>query len=510
MGFLSIQHIKIASSNPSYKYHPSTFQIHAAGVDVDADAAFSHGDEDGIQQVHQEQDNPKDFHFENISDEEALLACRAYLQRKNKLGSNGWTKHHKRKINMQKSLALGNNRPLSESNGALDEGIGYFWEDPTDLKYLRTGRPRLYFDNGVDEFVTDFMREHDDDDDNELDWLHGRKEEKKEDDDVENSVIVNKEDSSVFTGFPTMPTKEFSTRSNSKKALFQNEEWKRKWYEARWGNLAEERQERRKEKKIKKFIKQIPNDVLRSEELAALSDAEIEGAVRTYIVANKRRSRAQHNRMKIKRNMLLSNTLDKEDMRSRDTAAAASEASTSKKTVKRLKPTLDSFMMQLNGSSEVNGLLADQMQRRSERATMAYQTRIQHIMDSKMKPTPNSEYSHAKKAEYLPKRVDAALHRIKRALDESLHPKSADIEIILEPKRLSGRKDLFKDILLKCFGMRGKCVPDLRLEDGEFKKASSSADTSDVNKMEKKFVTTCSVLEVGHFVAHKLREVEDR
>jgi len=458
----------------------------------------------------EEQDNPEDFPIDNITDEEALLACRAYLQRRNKLGKHGWTKHHKRKIHMMNSLALGTNRPLSEINGALDEGSGYFWEDPTELKYLRTGRPRLYFDNGVDEFVKDFMREHDGDD-NGSDWWHEEDDGNngEEDDDGENNIIINEEESSIFTGFPTMPTKEFSNRSNGKKALFQNEKWKQKWYEARWGDLTKERQERRKEKKIQNFIKQIPSDILRSEELAALSDDEIEDAIRTYFVANQRRSRAQHKRMEIKRKMLLSNTLDKEGGARNDDLAAGTEVSTS---MKKLEPTLDSFMMQLNGSSEANRRLAEERQRRSERAAMIYQMRMQHMDTKKIPSTSKSkmESSCVKRTAHLPRKVDAALNRIQYALDMSSCPESVDVEIILEPKRVSGRKALLKDILLKCFGMRGKCVPDLRLGDGDLKTFYSSADSSQINEMDKMFVTTCSVHELGNFVSHQLRQDEGR
>ena len=417
---------------------------------------------------------------------------------------------------MENSLALGNNRPLGDIDGGrrgVDEGIGYFWENPAELKYLRTGRPRLYFDDSTTEFVRDFMLEQAEDE-NENDWLHNNdQDEEDEDEDVKNALIINdEEENGVFTGFPTMPTREFSIRSNGKKKLFQDEEWKRKWYEARWGDLAKERKIWRKNKKIEKFIQQIPSDVLDSDELAALSDDEIEDAIRTYIVANQRRSKAHKKRTEVKRNMTLRNSMDKDVRDGQYDGTVGGKEPTSVKASRKIEPTtLDSFMMQLNGSSEANEALAEERQRRSDRAAAAYLTRLENI-DAKTKPKRTfwSEKSAAKTkaqsftagtTETLPDKVGAALARIKRSLDKDKHPKSSDIETILQPKRLAGRKNLLQEILLKCFGMRGKCVPS--------KKFYSSVDSLDVNHTDKKFVTSCSVHELGDFVAYTLRLDED-
>lgn len=418
---------------------------------------------------------------------------------------------------MENSLALGNNRPLSDIDGGLDEGIGYFWEDPAELKYLRTGRPRLYFDDTTTEFVRDFMLEHAEDE-NDSDWLHNNNQDE-EDEDVKNALIINdEEENGIFTGFPTMPAREFSSRSNGKKKLFQDEEWKRKWYEARWGDLAKERQEWRKNKKIEKFIQQIPSDVLGSDELAALSDDEIEDAIRTYIVANQRRSRAHKKRTEVKRNMTLRNSMNKDVEHGRDDDGGGGGEPTAMKASRKIEPTtLDSFMMQLNGSSEANEALAEERQRRSNRAAAAYLTRLENL-DARTKPTSRSEKASAKtktkssiaeRNQTLPKKVGAALARIRRSMDKDKRPKSSDIETILKPKRLSGRKNLLQEILLKCFGMRGKCVPDLHLDEDDSKKFYASVDYLDVNHMDKKFVTSCSVHELGQFVAYTLRQDDD-
>lgn len=504
-GFLQIltQQIAPSSSCARASHHSRNF------ITIQNASSKSNQEQNTSNNNHQSED----FTVQNITDEEALLACRAYLQRKNKLGKNGWTKHHKRKLLLENSLALGNNRPLGDVDGGrrVDEGIGYFWEDPAELKYLRTGRPRLYFDDSTTEFVRDFMLEQAEDE-NDSDWLHNNnQDEEDEDEDVKNALIINdEEENGIFTGFPTMPTREFSIRSNGKKILFQDEEWKRKWYEARWGDLEKERKEWRKNKKIEKFIQQIPSDVLDSDELAALSDAEIEDAIRTYIVANKRRSRAHKKRTEVKRNMTLRNSMEKDVGDGRDGDAVDGEEPTAMKASRKIETTtLDSFMMQLNGSSEANEALAEERQRRSDRAAAAYLTRLENI-DAKTKPTSRSEKAATKtkaqsfmaeRTETISKKVGAALARIRRSLDKDTRPKSSDIETILQPKRLAGRKNLLQDILLKCFGMRGKCVPS--------KTFYSSVDSLDVNHTDKKFVTSCSVHELGDFVAYTLRQDED-
>jgi len=77
-----------------------------------------------------------------------------------------------------------------------------------------------------------------------------------------------------------------------KRNNFQNPEWKAKWYQRRWGNNATNTQKVlhvKRQKKLKQLIQKIPSEILRSDELASLSDEEIEEAIRTYVLGNKRR-----------------------------------------------------------------------------------------------------------------------------------------------------------------------------------------------------------------------------
>ena len=77
---------------------------------------------------------PSDIDVDSVSDAEALLACRAYLQRKNRLGL--WKTQERRQ----------QGRPPSMKNTTTcsDADTGFFWPDPTQLKYLY--RPDSDFD----------------------------------------------------------------------------------------------------------------------------------------------------------------------------------------------------------------------------------------------------------------------------------------------------------------------------------------------------------------------------
>jgi len=87
----------------------------------------------------------------------------------------------------------------------------------------------------------------------------------------------------------------------------------------------------------------------------------------------------------------------------------------------------------------------------------------------------------------------------------AVFPKSEDVQVILRPKRLRGRKDMLRDILVKCFHLRGKCVPNLNLRDGDLLDYYLNASPDDIDGYEdRKFVTQCSVKELGTFAIYKL------
>jgi hypothetical protein len=103
------------------------------------------------------------------------------------------------------------------------------------------------------------------------------------------------------------------------------------------------------------------------------------------------------------------------------------------------------------------------------------------------------------------KTVQAPLERIRKALDEGSYPAVDDIEMILKPKRLTGRKKLLQEILLKCFGLRGKCIPCLNLNHDELEEFYLTCQPGTLEEMEKQFVSTSSIHELAYFISYNLR-----
>jgi hypothetical protein len=77
-------------------------------------------------------DNHKETMPLTVSDSEIVLACRAYLQRKNRL-AGGWAEAAKWRKRKEALLSA-----ISEQQ----ESVGFFWEDPSQLRYL--------YDNNAD------------------------------------------------------------------------------------------------------------------------------------------------------------------------------------------------------------------------------------------------------------------------------------------------------------------------------------------------------------------------
>ena len=471
-------------------------------------------------EINNDNDSDIDIPMQSISDEEALLACRAFLQKKNRLPSEfGWKQHQERKRKLEKSLAL---------SSTADEGAGYFWEDPTQLKYLFTGRPRLSFGDDTDDLNlllddSDIMGRQSYDG---INMNMNDVDEDDEDEDIKNALIIedDEEDGVYFTGFPAFPPESFAKRSKNKKALFQDKQWKAKWYEARWGNFAEERAALRKTKRIEKYIQQIPSEILRSAELAVLTDDDIEDAIRTYIVANKRRSKSHKKRIEMKRSKLgkrwnPKSTSEDDDDSTNDKEKGSEDedededdvtTTTTATTFVKSQPTLDSFMAYVDsGQSSPRNELKERQRKRSKQASKSYETRRQNAS--------NTHY-HASKDEGKPRRrttmrMSGALTRITSALNNAptSFPRSGDIDILLEPKRLAGRKELLRDVLFECFGLRGKCVPELKVESGyEDLEAFYDCHSLDsINALDTKFVSKCTIYEIGCFIMFKLRTIED-
>jgi len=201
------------------------------------------------------EDVSRDLTQRTVTDEEALLACRAYIQRKNRLG---WTQYESRKKLARRSLALASpsterwaGRNFNTSLTNTNSGVGYFWEDPNELKYLRKSCNLTLFDEN-DEQLEDFY--HRDDEESKrnqreltnefynpfMATVGGGQEDDEEDSNEVQRLTVwdNIEQKGVFNSFPMYPSDAARRRSESKKKLFQKADFKAKWYEKRWGTAA--------------------------------------------------------------------------------------------------------------------------------------------------------------------------------------------------------------------------------------------------------------------------------
>jgi len=180
------------------------------------------------------EDISRDLTQWTVTDEETLLACRAYLQRKNRLG---WTQYERRKKLARRSLALASpsterstgsnfNTSLTDTNS----GVGYFWEDPNELKYLKKSRNLTLFDENDEQLEDFYYRDDEESKKNQRELKDefynpslgnvggGQEDEEEEDDELHRQDLWdNDEQKGVFTSFPMYPPDEVRRRSESKK-----------------------------------------------------------------------------------------------------------------------------------------------------------------------------------------------------------------------------------------------------------------------------------------------------
>jgi len=430
-----------------------------------------------------------------VTDEQALLACRAYLQRRNRLG---WTQAKNRKSLAKNTLAL---HPLPSNivedatNGSKNFNAGYFWEDPSELIYLKNSRPRQLvqknkllgkenenIDSGDEEILFEFSDEEDED-------------EYEEDEEGEmmgdTQSLKDVDDGGIFTSFPAFPPTSHVRQSQSRKELFQDPKWKAQWYKKRWGNKKgiEKRKRDREQKRIKQLIQQIPSEILRSPELAALTNEEIEDAIDTYMMANIKRRESHLKRTKQRKDNLQTTSGEILSNWNRDKAQSPLSFTPSDDELKEIQ------------------------KKRSEKAAKSYKTRLKNIkklnqMDCD--PKLRKKIIHKNRAlreiivegELSPRK---AIERIEETIRDNNLPLMQDIDRILEPKYLSGRKELMKIVLKDCFNLMGKCVPDLSKVDPSENEFYAIATSADVDSIQKKFVTQCTVYELGALVKYLLR-----
>ena len=359
---------------------------------------------------------------QDLSDEEVLLACRAYLLRHKKIG---WAQQERRKNTRDASLAL-----TEGETGA----VGYFWENPEELLYLKsTGGSGLGTtrQNEQNEVVTISKNDAESGDNTDLNY---------------------------FKWFPDRPTEEHENRSKAQREKWKDPEWKALWYERRWGKRGEKKiaAKEKKQRRLESMIESIPVHVLNSPAFAEMTNTEVDSAIASYLSARRRRSTSRKT----------SEIEQKDLLRPRESSAKGADSEEEK--------------------------LVKLQQQRSQRAKKAYQTRLAN------QETKNEESEGMKRSgsiklvmpSSLPYVFAAreALERIELALDSGTDIDENDIDLILVPGRMSGRKDLLLRIMRERFDLRGKCVPD------------------DAGRLL--FATTCSLKKLGVFVKKKVMERE--
>ena len=183
----------------------------------------------------------------SVSDAEALLACRAYLQRKNRLG---WHRAKERKA-LREQAAQEN---------------GFFWEtlEQSDYRNKREEED-IDFDQGEDSF---------------------ERLERVSSDDIQ-------EQPGIFTEMPTGPNHRSEIRSRVKKEQWMDAQFRERWYESRWGDHVKPTDESKKQLRLQTKLLEIPTAILDSPEFATLTEEEIDEAIISYVVSNRKRSVAR-------------------------------------------------------------------------------------------------------------------------------------------------------------------------------------------------------------------------
>jgi len=475
-----------------------------------------------------------------VSDEEILLACRAYLQKRNRLE---WTQATKRKRHAQ----LVDIRRKGEDG----VGVGYFWENPDELLYLQSvssANRRAQLEGGgnnVGNLTNINMLE------NEEDIYAESNEELENTEEYEstNDIKMDKSDTmpfymnryksdvdqtktsssgDSFTSYHHNPSEEHLKRSLASRKRWSDPQFRQKWYAKRWGKKGKNiyNQETspsnsiippspsysspKHQKQLRKKLNSLPPTFWSSPLFSTLTEDELQKAVSTYILSNEKRSHTRKQKQKGGLRKWVQQEIEGGDVQ-----------------------------FQNQNTEEA---LKERQRIRSERARRAYQTRLKNeelrqkieeqsktkVQDSTNKiskketssTTKTKKSSYAKslttllstnsypnskttskqndltakgQAQKLKLQQKETMIQIEKCLDNKEFPSSLDVSYILSAARLKGRKPLLLRILKERFGLYGKCIP---------------GDTSLGKESKMLFATKCNVDVLGSFLIEKLEERE--
>lgn len=421
-----------------------------------------------------------------VSDAEALLACRAHLQRTNSL--NEWTEGEQRKQRR---------RSIWEQAKQSDE-VGFFWENPDELIYYdRSKRPMWLTESNMNEerekvkmdtnsniYQADHRAFTLESELLALDLqsadistgyeVNVGKFDRELSFDIEKlDIPVDDSDGVDITAFSESFDYDHEAylshkrRSEAMRRQFQDPDWKDYWYQVRWGDHSVPSESEKRQQKLEKRVQsEVMKDFLSHPELCKLDEDIIAKAIQTYRQGNEKRSKSVREVFE-KRKTPISDDIN------------------DAKVPRDILYRVDHVQQ------------AEQRRLRGEIAKRAYRTRLENRRVRNQCTNGSSERKQPDDT-VLNGTCDspmAALERINLLLDINpssiianmtiLNTVDEDLHILSQPQRLSGRKPLLRRVLKEVFGLRGKCVP-------------TPGGVA--------FVTASSVSDLVAFVHHKLDE----
>eukprot|EP00547_Thalassionema_nitzschioides_P002274 CAMPEP_0194218042 /NCGR_PEP_ID=MMETSP0156-20130528/22860_1 /TAXON_ID=33649 /ORGANISM="Thalassionema nitzschioides, Strain L26-B" /LENGTH=313 /DNA_ID=CAMNT_0038947267 /DNA_START=263 /DNA_END=1201 /DNA_ORIENTATION=+ len=245
-------------------------------------------------------------------------------------------------------------------------------------------------------------------------------------------IDIEEEELGGFRSMPTGPSEKSAVRSKIKKQQFKDPTFRERWYHARWGGHTKQTPEEKRKELIHSKFGSVPASVWASPEFGDLTDEEIQIAITTYVNSNKKRSE------KLKKSPQERPSL-KEELRA--------EGEDQK---------LDRDML-FTPSEE---LLREKQRERYLIGKLRYEKRKGTLKEVKQASTEASRLMSKRGRRPTGSSPQDAMARIITDLDAGNQPSRQDVEKLMEPKKLSRRKDILKRILKEHFKLRGKCIPN--------------------------------------------------
>ena len=407
----------------------------------------------------QDDEAPANIAVEDLSDAEVLLACRSYLSKRKKIE---WSAAERRKRAREQS---------AQYTAGESGTVGYFWENPEELVYLKAGGSGDKRGSGGTSGAEGGGKYLSGSDGNSGDgggslamafdggdlWSDGVVE-----DDADVSPAASFDDDyfvsaadrierSVLGGYLSGPSEEHTRRSEAQKSKWKDPKWKDEWYKRRWGEKGEKMKsdDEKAQKKLEDMVNAIPADVLALPELVEMSDADVASAVQIYLESRRKRSETNENK---KREKVVTKRVSRGSTQPDDEDSAI-------------------IVSSVDFSLSDDEIARSKQQERSKRAKRAYQTRRANEENRRKEEDAggcNDEESarEVRKPSAVPHMFaphKVAAQQAQEQIEWALHAKTsidtAAIDKLMVPEKMRGRKQLLLRILKERFGKEGKCIP---------------------------------------------------